>query len=161
MSSFGSGFWYAEGAFFEINGTFRNYSAEYGASHEVFHLLGFIDGYDRQTGKLRDGVKDSDILSNSNCGRPTVAEVMGILFNGGGNGGYGLYDSKGNGYYIYDLQGNPGDYIGQTTNGRSILAGVPFDLNGTLFNSLSSYLGYSIWGGSTQSRIPITPDHPY
>jgi hypothetical protein len=86
---------------------------------------------------------------------------MQILFQGGGNGGYGVYDSKGNGYYIYDTHGNPGDYVGVTTNGGTILAGVPFGLDGSFFQSYSSYVAYSIWGGSTQSRIPVTSDHPY
>jgi hypothetical protein len=47
-------------------------------------------------------------------------------FSDGTNGyyfgdiGYGRYDSSGNGYYIYDTNGNPGGPIGETTNGETI-----------------------------------------
>jgi RHS repeat-associated protein len=42
-----------------------------------------------------------------------------------GDGGYGVYDNSGSGYYIWDPNGAPGIIVGQDTNGNSIYQGKP------------------------------------
>jgi hypothetical protein len=71
------------------------------------------------------------------------------------------------GYYIWDPHGAPGDIIGQTTNGTVITqsggggggGGVAWTGGGSGNPSSDPYLGYSNWGGSTQSRIPVLVRH--
>ena len=42
-----------------------------------------------------------------------------------GDGGYGVYDNTGSGYYIWDPNGAPGIIVGQDTNGNPIYQGKP------------------------------------
>jgi len=58
-------------------------------------------------------------------------------------GGYGRYDSEGNGYYIWDKGGAPGDIIGQTTNGDPIVAGGSNDPSNAGPNS--AFFGYGVF----------------
>jgi len=96
-------------------------------------------------------------------------------FSDGGNGyyfddgSYGRYDNSGNGYYIWSPDGAPGEQIGVDTNGNAIYQGRPVSRGGgdpggggvdygginPTSGSGDPYLGYSHWGGSTQSRIPV------
>jgi RHS repeat-associated protein len=85
-------------------------------------------------------------------------------FYGFADGSYGIYDNEGNGVYIWDTNGSPGDVIGQTTDGTVITqspggggGGGPHDTGITSSGAPfpEPYPGYSWWGGSTQSRIPV------
>jgi hypothetical protein len=68
-------------------------------------------------------------------------------FADGGNGyyfsdgSYGRYDKDGNGYYIWDRHGAPGDIIGQTTYGTSIIQGPIGPQYGTMTGFEGAY-GY-------------------
>jgi RHS repeat-associated protein len=113
-----------------------------------------------------------------------------VLFSDGStryndvNGGHGYYDAQGNGYWIWDPNGNVGDVVGQDTNGNPIIQqGGGFDgggYNGGGNNGggnngddgtgggqgdaggpgpspgeqFSAGYGFAWWGGTTASRIP-------
>ena len=71
------------------------WTPEFGAAHSIFHFLYFKDKYNPKTGELFDDTDAKDILGGRPGSKPTLAEILKILQNGGAKGLDNLFSHLG------------------------------------------------------------------